>query len=74
MEIWNHESFNIRSVESCTAADHKFHQGVAHTKVSIFALSNRVLLLLAADFRTPYFGVSIFALSNRVLLRRKSLN
>ncbi len=37
--------FNIRSVESCTAAAQKSIDGITALQVSIFALSNRVLLL-----------------------------
>ncbi len=61
--------FNIRSVESCTAAQIPLARLVFKEKVSIFALSNRVLL--PNDSIAQVFGkfnVSIFALSNRVLL------
>ncbi len=60
--------FNIRSVESCTAARcHRLRLFVIHN-VSIFALSNRVLLQRDLCMPPHAAGVSIFALSNRVLL------
>ncbi len=84
--------FNIRSVESCTAAVdnnnavravHTFQYSlcrivycclhcllrrVCELPVSIFALSNRVLLRAGIADLAGKQGVSIFALSNRVLL------
>ncbi len=93
-QVTGRPSFNIRSVESCTAA-----KGVRFTSrgqiefqyslcrivycclprpaqshagevVSIFALSNRVLLLHEHGAILAQGDVSIFALSNRVLLQR----
>ncbi len=62
--------FNIRSVESCTAAEKVLGLVGLDLRVSIFALSNRVLLLFGTLCSVAESEVSIFALSNRVLLRQ----
>ncbi len=62
-------SFNIRSVESCTAAPILVDEQFCVIDVSIFALSNRVLLpVTSPGGGASNAQVSIFALSNRVLL------
>ena len=61
-------SFNIRSVESCTAAAHSKAVMTGHVSFNIRSVESCTAALILPPTMPPRPNVSIFALSNRVLL------